>query len=1552
MKYFLCIFLFFFSQRIFSQTFANYTPVRTTGISYTSITATGSAFASWRNTASLPQDDNRSDFTDIGFDFWYNGVRYTRFCVSTNGYLDFSSSTDDGGPTADDFGYNNASFTTSTVANSTNPAIAPFYDDQMAPGGTSALGTAIKYLVSGTAPNRVLTSEWIAMCVYGNTTPSLNYQVKLYETTGVVEILYGTMNAGTASFTYTVGMNGVTLSATPTLAQLKTLQTVNSNTFSNTIQNGLTAMPTANTKYTFTPPIPTSPSGTLTFTAVTSTGMTLNFTNWASNEIGYVVYNSTDNVNFSFVSQTAINATSAVVTGLLPSTTYYWKVYAVTEGNLGTALTGTQATTAGTNKTSTGSSAWNTAGTWVPSGVPGAGDNVTIGNGHTVNIDVAAVCNQLTIGQGGAASKLEFSGATIRSITVNSDLTIATNGTFNVNTGSNVTHTATFKGNITNNGTLNFATDANSLCNVTLSNNGNQTLSGTGATNTFNLLTLNMGTSQSNIFDVTTSNFTAANGFLTLTNGTFKLSTTNTVTITPFSVVYTLPLKGKLWLNSSSATVNTDAGINLYGAIQVSDGTLNIGNAANEDLASYGGVFSLSTGTVNIAGKYYSADINTLADFSISGGTLTIPTFGSTSTTIAPFHIDGSGSQFDMSAGTLVIQREGGTGAQDLGFVNTGSSGSVTGGTLQIGDGSTPAAQIMSINSSSSIGNLTLSSANATAKLLTNSLSIFNHLTITSGTLDANNLNITLGGNWDNNGGTFTPGTGTVTLSSASSQSILKSGGETFYNLTLSGAGTKTLNSAVTLNGSLTINSPAVFDVSSSNYQVSIKENYSNSGTFTPQSGTVLLNGSTPQTIGGSTVTNFNNLSLNNNAGASLTSAQNLTGTLSISNGTFNTNSQNFTLISNASGNARIGQITGTGNITGNVIVERFIPGGATGWVLLGAPITSALTYSDWDDDLFISCPTCPDGVAGGFNSILTYDETQTGPQDDASSYVALNGITDPIIQSKGYWVYTGTGQTTTTDITVDVTGTVGQLNTSIPLTYTNTGSSNDDGWNLIANPYPSPIRWSLLKGATADIDNAIYVYNADLNSGSGGFASYVNNISSPAVSSGGISDTIPTAQGFYVHSTGATSLSALESNKVDGNPIFLRKGNTPETLSITPLLRLQMSGMGYNDETVLYCQAGATNQFDAAYDAYKLINDNAIPWIALTYSTSIFQINAVAPISQNFSMDVKTNTDTTGQFTITANNIGSFPLGSCIYLYDKFTGITTNLRTNSYSFTLHDTTNTARFSLQINMDSLPTTSSISLPTCSNPNSGQIICQPTNAGPWNYVWRDANDAVIKTSLNKTTADTLNNMLPGLYTVQINTVGTCDNYSKSFMIQPSSFPVSAFSCPDTLYTDTNVAIQFTNSSQNATYYIWNFGDGATSTDSDPIHVFDTTGVYYINLLSGSSVYCEDTSSKQVVILPMYYITHALTEVKLNEADVIKFSTWNNQYKLDYKLNEPNDVQIMIFDALGHTLKTYSFPNTQKGQKIINLSPYPNGVYLITLNTSHMSKTFRAVHVNHR
>ncbi len=67
---------------------------------------------------------------------------------------------------------------------------------------------------------------------------------------------------------------------------------------------------------------------------------------------------------------------------------------------------------------------------------------------------------------------------------------------------------------------------------------------------------------------------------------------------------------------------------------------------------------------------------------------------------------------------------------------------------------------------------------------------------------------------------------------------------------------------------------------------------------------------------------------------------------------------------------------------------------------------------------------------------------------------------------------------------------------------------------------------------------------------------------------------------------------------------------------------------------------------------------------------------------------------------------------------------------------------------------------------------------------------------------------------------------------------------------------NSTIRFTNQSTNATHYKWNFGDGQTSEDADPIHQFDKVGTNTVKLISYNVAGCYDEYEMNVEIVPMY------------------------------------------------------------------------------------------------
>lgn len=62
------------------------------------------------------------------------------------------------------------------------------------------------------------------------------------------------------------------------------------------------------------------------------------------------------------------------------------------------------------------------------------------------------------------------------------------------------------------------------------------------------------------------------------------------------------------------------------------------------------------------------------------------------------------------------------------------------------------------------------------------------------------------------------------------------------------------------------------------------------------------------------------------------------------------------------------------------------------------------------------------------------------------------------------------------------------------------------------------------------------------------------------------------------------------------------------------------------------------------------------------------------------------------------------------------------------------------------------------------------------------------------------------------------------------------------------------VHFTNTSQNATKYEWNFGDGKTSTEKSPTHQYEEKGVYKVTLkVKNTSTSKQDTYTQNITVL---------------------------------------------------------------------------------------------------
>ncbi len=758
-------------------------------------------------------DDSASTLTNIGFDFVFMGTRYTQFGVSSNGYLRLGAT---------------PSTTQYALATGTIPLITAMGSDLI----TSTSGK-VHYKVTGSAPNRVLTVEWLnETIIYDGIGASADgtYQVRLYESTGVIETVYGAMNRNTGTgFSNALNAQYVGFSTTTTAFHTVDFGTNTPNTTGSAFANQATLgapIPNLNTPvdgsrrlYSFTPPIPNAPTA-LNFTAVGPLAMTLNWTD-SSNELSYLIYRSTDGINFTFDGTAALNATSYNASALVPNTTYFWRVFAISEGGLSTPLSGSQATSAGGNVSSTaGGGLWSSTATWVGGVLPANTDNVTIVNGATVTIDTAAVALTVTVGTGGAASLLQWDTAVARSLAIGSNLTIGSNGTFQTGgAGTVTTHALSVGGNLTNSGVLDFSTNGNTAgAAITFTSSSSATFSGAGATTDIRTITINKGT-QAPTLEINPTNFTVQGvatdvaGWCTITSGTLKLSGTFAGTNRLFSAAgYTIPAAGGFWLNNPNYTITGQNGSpTLGGLLRVSQGTLNIGTATGNSMGfSTGSTILVEGGAVNATGRFGVAAAGNIITYTQTAGTITVCTIGNASATLGSFDLGTStSSTINMSGGTIIAQLA--ATAIDYRMQAGAGPDSITGGTLQLGNASSGAAKTFGLRGILPTTIVTTTSANHNATMGT--IATYNHAATGSITF----------------GGTFNAGTsfflmygpaftnnGTLTHNGAGSRFFFTGSVPQTY------AGTGIVNTALT---SLELDNPGNLTVTSTNQLITNRVN-------------------------------------------------------------------------------------------------------------------------------------------------------------------------------------------------------------------------------------------------------------------------------------------------------------------------------------------------------------------------------------------------------------------------------------------------------------------------------------------------------------------------------------------------------------------------------------------------------------------------------------------------------------------------------------------------------------------------------------------------------
>jgi fibronectin-binding autotransporter adhesin len=411
--------------------------------------------------------------------------------------------------------------------------------------------------------------------------------------------------------------------------------------------------------------------------------------------------------------------------------------------------------------------------------------------------------------------------------------------------------------------------------------------------------------------------------------------------------------------------------------------------------------------------------------------------------------------------------------------------------------------------------------------------------------------------------------------------------------------------------------------------------------------GNYTYNGISAQVTGTGLPVQVNNLTIDNPSGVTLTGSSSVSAILFLRQGNLSTNGNVLTLLSTATQTALVDG-TGSGDAVGRVMMQRYLSSGF-GYKYFSSPFKTS-TVNEFSNEIDLTAT---------FPELYRYVENQA-----SSGWVAHTGPGNLLVPMEGYAANLGSASDPRT---VDLGG---EINSGpVQLVLTNNNQPYTLGFNLVGNPYPSPVDWDAPEGWTkTNVDDAIYYFDASgTDQFDGTYSSYVNGISSDQFAT----SLIPAMQGFFVHvSDGDYPVAGLlgMDNRVrinNPNPHFHKSSGS----DVRTLIRLsaEFEGTGnHPDPAVIYFDDSATTNYNPGKDALKLLNtDPGVPSLySLTTDRRFLSINGMDPAADSLrEVPLGISTLQPGWVLFKAPEMDRIPEGVHVYLYDSETGMNQDMR-------------------------------------------------------------------------------------------------------------------------------------------------------------------------------------------------------------------------------------------------------------------------------------------------
>ncbi len=288
-------------------------------------------------------------------------------------------------------------------------------------------------------------------------------------------------------------------------------------------------------------------------------------------------------------------------------------------------------------------------------------------------------------------------------------------------------------------------------------------------------------------------------------------------------------------------------------------------------------------------------------------------------------------------------------------------------------------------------------------------------------------------------------------------------------------------------------------------------------------------------------------------------------------------------------------------------------------------------------------------------------------------------------------------------------------------------------------------------------------------------------------------------------------------------------------------------------------------------------------------------------------------------------------------YLWDFGDGSTSTAENPSHTFaseSIYTVILTAIYpcgeiqkSYELNLFSIPTASfSSDISEACVPYTVSYSSNSTNTDTWQWLFPGGEP---ENSTEENPIVVYN--IAGQYdvTLTVSNQGGEDTYTEEDYINILAATMSGFS-----YNPSELEVSFTNESINADNYSWDFGDGNTSTEQNPIHTYDNYGLYDVRLI------VDGACGIDTMIIGVALWATATDELyKFIGLDIFP-NPVNDKLNIYWQNEEIHEITIALYDVYGR--KIYYDKLTKENTELsydIDMSLFVSGNYILKFSTEN-------------